>query len=332
MDNLEAKKVDINWNSDLPIYASEAFLKSISDEYGWIGGISKSGELRCVLPYIVIRKMRIRLARFVVETIPLDRELNLNEEKSLLNSTVEYFRSAGVDIIIPATTNTIFSTYPDGAIAAPYGSHIIDLTQPEETLWRNLNKTYRKKIRNSIKNGVEILEGFNYLHIAHELIRDTLKRSSHGFMSINKFEHLIHKLAGNIKIFVAVNNGKVQGCTIFPFSNHSAYSLYGGRIYNAEKGAMNLLNWEAIRRFRELGVERFNFMGVRINPESGSKQEGIMTFKERFGGQLIQGYMWKYSLNPFKYSIYSLAARMLRGGDIVAQEGHKLKAWEDSLK
>ena len=83
---------------------------------------------------------------------------------------------------------------------------------------------------------------------------------------------------------------------IFPFNLYGTYSLFGGRIPEAETGAMNQLNWEAIRRFRNLGVKRFGFMGVRINPEVGSKQEGIMIFKHRFGCQLHQGYIWKYSL------------------------------------
>ncbi len=55
------------------------------------------------------------MVRFRVETIPLEEELDVQEEKSFLNSAVEYFRSIGADMIIPATTNTIFRTYPDGA-------------------------------------------------------------------------------------------------------------------------------------------------------------------------------------------------------------------------
>ena len=87
------------------------------------------------------------MVRFRVETISLGGELEVQEEKAFLNSAVEYFRSTGADMIIPATTNTIFRTYPDGAVAAPYGTYIIDLSQPEETLWSNLNSRHRRKVR-----------------------------------------------------------------------------------------------------------------------------------------------------------------------------------------
>ena len=66
-------------------------------------------------------------------------------------------------------------------------------------------------------------------------------------------------------------------------------------------------------------------MGARINPEKGSKQEGLSWFKKRFGANLKQGYMWKYSLHPLKYRLYCLAARYRSGGDIVDEERHKLK-------
>ena len=35
----------------------------------------------------------------------------------------------------------------DGAIAAPYGTHIIDLTKEEATLFGDLNSSHRRKVR-----------------------------------------------------------------------------------------------------------------------------------------------------------------------------------------
>ena len=322
---MKVKKVEINWHPGLSIYASEPFLKAVGDEYGWLGGINDSGKLRCVLPYTVVRKAIFRMVRFRVETIPLGEELTVEEEKSFLKSVVEYFGSTGADMIIPATTNTIFHTYPDGAVVAPYGSFIIDLCQPEETLWSNLHSKHRNVIRNAMKKGVEIRSGMEYLDIAYELVRDTLKRSRLGFVGHKAFRRFMLAFNENVKIFVANYQGATQGCAVVPFSGHSAYYLYGGSIPNPLTGATNLLQWEAIRLFRGLGVKHYDFVGVRINPEKGSKQDGLMTFKERFGGQLAQGYMWKYSIHPLKYAVYSLAVRLLRGGDIVDQECHKLK-------
>ncbi len=321
---MRAIPVEINWHPGLSIYASESFLKAVGDDYGWLGGMDNSGKLRCVLPYTVIRKPFIRMVRFRVETIPLGEELGAQEEKSFLNSVIQYFRSNGADMIIPATTNTIFRTYPDGADAAPYGTYIIDLGQPEDTLWSNLHSKHRNVVRNAMKKGVKIQNGMEHLITAHELIRDTLKRSKLGFMGYEAFKRFVLGLNENVKIFVADYQGSVQGCAVIPFSGHSAYYLYGGSIREPISGAMNLLQWEAIQKFRGLGVKSYDFVGTRINPEKGSKQEGLMMFKQRFGGKLVQGYIWKYPINPAKYAVYSLAVRILRGGDIVDLEQHKL--------
>jgi lipid II:glycine glycyltransferase (peptidoglycan interpeptide bridge formation enzyme) len=72
-----------------------------------------------------------------------------------------------------------------------------------------------------------------------------------------------------------------------------------------------------------MGIPRYDFVGARINPEKGSKQAAINSFKKRFGAELVEGYMWKYSLRPTRALVYTLAVRWLRGGDIVDRERHK---------
>jgi hypothetical protein len=325
---IQAKKIDINWHSDLSIYASEKFLQTLGDEYGWLGGFNNRSELRCILPYTIVHKSIFHMVRFRVETIPIDTRLSTVEEKYFLNNVVNYFRSAGADMIIPATTNTVFKTYPDGADAAPYGSYIIDLKQTEEVLWENLHSKHRNVVRNAIKKGVVIVDGIEFMETAHAVIRDTLKRSKLGFMSWAKFKRFIQGLNENVKIIVANYEGVAQGCAIIPYSQHSAYYLYGGSIPHPLSGAMNLLQWEAIKTFRNLGVQRYDFVGVRINPTEGSKQEGLMIFKKRFGGYLTKGFIWKYSLSPLKYAVYSQAVKYLRGGDIVDTERHKLPSFK----
>ena len=325
MTMIKAKKIAIDWNPGLSIYASESFLKSVGEEYGWIGGIDKSGQLRCILPYTVIMKASIRMVRFRVETIPLRSELDVEEEKSFLNSVVAYCRSIGADMIIPATTNTIFRTYPDGAIAAPYGSYIVDLALSEDSLWSNISHKYRKEIRSAGNKGVLIKSGVEHLDIAYALIRNTFKRSDLPFMSYDDFKRMIQGLGDYCKILIAEYQREAQSCTVYHFSKHSAYAVHGGSIPKPFTGAMKLLQWEAIRMFRDLGVKRFDFVGARINPEKGSKQEGIMLFKQYLGGIPVQGYMWKYPISSLKYAVYSQAIRFQRGGDIVDQEKHKLE-------
>ncbi len=332
---MKAEPIPIEWNPDLPIFASEPFLKTMGDDHGWIGGLDDVGQIHCVLPYAVIRKAFFRLIRFPVQTLFVNGELGLEEERAFLNSAVEHLRSTRADAIIPATFNTLFRTYPDGAIVAPYGSYILDLRRSEDELWRRVHQKHRNVIRNARKRGVKILSGLEHLETAFGLVRESFRRSTSGSlaklrvesrMDYRPFRQQVLSLGEHVKVMVAQHEGTVQACAVIPFSKHSAYYMHGGRIPNPVTGAMNLLQWEAILQFRELGVRQFDFFGTRISPERGSKAEGIAKFKERFGGQLVRGYMWKLPFHPLKYALYALAARIRSSGDVVDQELHKLHA------
>ena len=327
---MKAKSIPINWNPGLPIFASEPFLKAVGNEYGWLGGFNDAGRLRCILPYTIVRKAIFRMVRFRVETIYLDNELSIEEEKAFLNSVVDYFRSAGADMIIPATTNSIFRTYPDGADAAPYGSYIIDLTQPEDVIWRNIDRIMRQNIKSAIKNSVIIRDGSNDLESAHKLIVETFQRSKLPFMGYEEFKHFVHGLGNNSKILIADFDGRPQSYAVFGFSDYCVYAIYAGNIDNQQQGANKLLYWEAIRLFKSLGVQRYDFVGARINPEKGSKQDAINSLKRRFGSQLKQGYIWKYAIKSLPYKIYSIASHWRSGGDIVDAERHKIKNMKDA--
>jgi len=324
MNSMKASPVEISWHNALPVYASEAFLRTVSDDYGWIGGTDGDGKLRCILPYTIIRKAGFRIVRFRLAVVPLDVELDLAQEKEFLNGATEYLRSTGVDMIMPGANAAVFRTYPDGADAAPYGTFIKDLTQPEEALMKEIHPTFRYNIRRATREGVQIEEGLEFMDVAFGLVADTLERSGQPFRKLDDFKKAVFSLGEQVRILVARHEGVYQGCMVAPFSGHAAYTWYCGSRSEPVIGAMHLLHWEAMRRFRQMGVQRLDFQGVRIDPEKGSKQDGILNFKSRFGGAMVRGYVWKYSFRPFKSAAYDVAIKLLKGGDIVDLERHKL--------
>lgn len=327
---MKATRIPIKWSSDLPVFASEEFLRAVSDDYGWLGGVDPSGKLRCILPYTVIQKRFFSMVRFRVETIPLAGGIDISEERSFLNSAIEYFRSVRADVIIPATTNSIFRTYPEGADVAPYGSYIIDLRQPEEVLWKAIGRITRQNIGTAKKDGVRIANGMEYLEPAYKLIKETFERSKLPFMDYKSLQRYLEGLGDRGKLVVAEYEGAMESCVIYAFSEYCAYAVYAGNVSRQHQGANKLIYWEAFRLFKQLGVERFDFVGARIDPEKGSKQEAINLFKQRMGARLIRGYIWKYALRPWKSLVYSGAVRLLRGGDIVDKERHKMRSVTDA--
>lgn len=322
---MKAVPIEIAWHPALPIFASEPFLRAVSQKYGWLGGMDESGRLRCILPYTILGKAFLRLVRFRVETIALDPAFSADDERSFLNSAMDHFRSLGADAVIPATTNAIFRTFPDGADAAPYGSYVIDLTETEEQLWRNVERITRQNINTARKNGVGIrIGGPEDLGAAYALMRETFGRSRLPFMGHEEFMRYVAGLGEYGRLLVAERNGIVQSCVLFAFSEYCAYAVYAGNLEDQSQGANKLLYWDAVCMFRRQGIRRYDFVGARIDPARGSKQEAINSLKRRFGAKLTKGYMWKYSIHPLRYRFYCLAARVRSRGDIVDQERHKL--------
>lgn len=316
--------VPIDWSPAMSICASEPFLKLGSDEYGWLGGIGRNGKVRCLLPYTIVRKAILRLARFRVETIPLCKDFSVEDERSFLNMAMAFFEAHGVDLIIPASTNALFRTYPDGAVAAHYGSYVVDLAQDQGELWKKVRSSHRRQIKSAGDQGVDVrFEGVDPKGV-HGLVKETFQRSRLPFMNFVSFEKMLETLEDNVRVFGAYKNGELQACAVFPFSNSIAYYMYGGTVAKPATGAMHVLHWEAMRWFAQKGVGKYDFVGVRIEPEKGSKQAGLATFKSRFGGNLERGFIWKYPINKFKFYLYGKIVLLQRGGDIVDQEKHKL--------
>lgn len=330
---LRANFVDAAWTTEYPVCASPEFMRTVSRENGWIEGVDDAGKRHCVVPYCVIRKGGMTLLRFTSETIALG-ELALEDEKQFLNAVVELLRPRGIDVIVPATFSSLFRVAPDGAIAAPYGSFVVDLQQDEEKLWNGVHSKHRNKIRAAMKQGVTVRLANDRLAEATDLVHQSFDRSTKGWLprlrlrlrlrsdSIGKE---VRALGPQAAVFVAEFEGRIQGSAIIPFSRHCAYNMHAGSVADPVAGTTNLLQWEIMRYFRAQGVRYYNFVGARIDPEPGSKQEGLVNFKKRFGGALLRGFMWRYHLNPAKAWMYQLASRMRSGGDIVDQESHKLR-------
>jgi hypothetical protein len=231
--DIRVEPIQIQWDPSLPVFAKEEFLSAVGDEYGWLGGMDEAGTLRCVLPYTIVHKAGLRMVRFRIETIACGPSLDVLEEKVFLNSVIQHFRRSGADVIIPPANNTLFRAYPDGAMAAPYGSYVIDLQQPEDTLWLNVSKTTRQNITSARKDGVLIREGIQFLDPAYDMIRETFIRSKMPFMSRESFKRFAVALGENGKLLMAEYQGVAHSYSLFAFSKPCAYAM-GGNLSVSE--------------------------------------------------------------------------------------------------
>ena len=318
---MEVKFLNYQWRDTDPIYCSSNYLASFNGQFGWVGGYI-GGHLSIVIPYTIKKKIIFKLATFHSAPVVLADLVTENEEKEFLNSCMLLLKKMGVDFCTQPPPHAVFRTYPNNAIAVPFGSYFIDLSRSEEDLWSSIHPKHRNVILNAKRKGVEIRFGANQdILSVYEMLVQTMSRSSMPFISLDSFLSMTKSLAENVEVVIAYHDDKPIGCAVFPVSKYSAYYQYGGSIDAPVLGAMNLLHWEAVKHFKLAGVRFYDFVGARIEPKHGSKLEGIQRFKSRFGSTMRTGYLWKIPLSK-KYYIYNFLRR-LKGGaisDIIDQE------------
>ncbi len=317
--NNENKIIDIK--DKLPILATKEYLKYKSDDFGWF--LSE----KFVLPFYLKKKLIFKRLFFTTQVIYL-KESSLKEEKVFLNEIVNLSKINKIDIIDIPQSNAVFNTYPDNSKYIQFGTYEVDLSLKEEELFKNLHSKHRNVIRKAMKDCVIIKNEKKYIKECYDIIKSTYSRQNKSFLSFKEFEDLEKYLKDNVSFYIALKDNIIQGCAVLLWNNgHRCYYLFGGSINSPYTGSINLLHWQAMLDMKENKVKLYDFFGVRINPEQGSKLEGIQRFKERFGGELKQGYLWKYSLNPFKtilfkivFCLYSFLKGNRYKGDMIDQE------------
>lgn len=317
------KKIDKKYYYYLPIFATEEYLLTKSDDYGWF--ISDN----FILPYFVNKKLIFKYIVFPNEIINLQNNLDINAEKIFLDSVIKNIQShlKYVDFVIQSPTNVVFNTYPTGSIHAPFGSYQIKLTQSEDILFANLHSKHRNVVRKAIKDGVIIEKGSSFQNDAFELVLSTMIRQKMNFTSKKLYLNEVNKIKENLEFYLAKKDGEIQGSAIIYWNENGAYYVYGGSIENPYGGSLNLMHWEIIKDMKSRNVKLYDFVGARLEPKKGSKLEGIQRFKSRFGATMKKGYLWKYPIKPLKYKLFELLKKINAKiknrpyiGDIIDQE------------
>lgn len=292
-----------NFNLLLPAVGLPNYLTAFNDciDYGYFV------ENNCILPFTIRKRAFIKYMQF---TSPVIGAQSIEEEKLFLISVVQYVRKKMKVDFLESINTSIFNTYPDESIYCKFGSYIIDLSKSEDELFSGLHSKHRNVIRKAQKDGLEVLYGNEYMFDCYNLINETFARQGVLAPKIEYIKRLA-KLNDNVSFVIVKLNDKIEGCAILLWNKeHSCYYLHGGSVQNSHGGAMNLLHWETMLRMKANGVKYYDFVGGRINPEEGSRLEGIQRFKSRFGGDFRIGYLWKLRISKCKTSIYFILLKI----------------------
>ncbi|MHB8262055.1 MAG: lipid II:glycine glycyltransferase FemX [Bacteroidia bacterium] len=260
--------------------------------------------------------------------------LSEQQEQDFLNKWVEFLSENKLTHRISQPENfAIFKTIPNHSVYAPFGTYYLNLEKKtEDELFKNLHTKHRNVIKNAEKNKVELKYGKECINDFYSLYKQTMKRANMYCQDISYFNNFYNSLAENSICGVAYYNSIPQGGLFMPYTKFGAFYLYGSSAEKVEiNGAITYLHWNTIKLLKQKGVKRYDFVGARLSDVSGTKLKGIQQFKERFGAELENGFLWKKDLDKLTCNLFdSLVILKLRlknqkpPMDIIEQEREKV--------
>ncbi len=166
----------------------------------------------------------------------------------------------------------------------------LDITPETETLLNNMRKTTRYLIRQAKKNNdVKIIESKDIDDIKefNQIYQETSRR--HHFV-VFPFQYLKNEFStflSDNQIFLLLGKYKneVVSSGIFILWQKTAFYHHGASILKYRKIPVSyLLIWEAIKKAKEMGCQRFNFWGIAPDDKPKHPWAGLSLFKKGFGG------------------------------------------------
>ena len=293
------------WKDCHLIYLSPEYLNWRSQGFAELLGIERDDGTEVFLPFS-LRKYPTGLVVLDVlsDSFSVDGArvpLSENEWKYVMQNL-----NNRADVVQCLPVRSMTENCPPNAHRFPISTVLLDTSKDEEQLWKELHPRHRNHIRRATRKNLEvrIITSLEDTKEAYCLIRETQLRNDNDSISEDRFLQLLNALENKIVLFGVYLGEELHGAALYPYSKHSACYLFGGSLEFPADGALKLLHWEAMRYFKNLGVKCFDLQGMRVDPEEGSKYAGLKRFKERFGGEVVMGYVWRVINSPLKYRIH----------------------------
>ncbi len=205
----------------------------------------------------------------------------------------------------------------------PPRSIVIDIAGADETIMKLMNQGTRRKIRKSLKSGVEIAEGARAdISAFSRLMTQTGERNAFGVHSEAYFDKVFESLLPEYgTLLLARHEGDLLAAIMVFALGENAWYLYGASSrVKAHLNATYGIQWAAIQWAKKRGCRYYDLWGVpdhdEATLEAGFKDRGdglwgVYGFKRGWGGEVRRSLgAWDKALNPLVYAAYRAAIKL----------------------
>lgn len=194
-------------------------------------------------------------------------------------------------------------------ITDDFGTYLVDLSQSEQILWKQLHGKHRNMIQKAKRLGVEIRFELN-LDDFLELMNQTYQKGQkENRFSFGYLQSLKKHLGSNLLLAGAYQDDILQAGLMVPFDQDRGYYLHGASRPGGSTGASNLLHWQIMQNLMEKGIHHYDLGGARLQTDD-SRLQGIFRFKSRFGGRFEPCYYWQKTVSSNRLLVHNTLKKM----------------------
>ena len=203
-------------------------------------------------------------------------------------------------------------------------TRLVELTE-DDALLASFDKDTRYAVRRSQREGVEVRVAADASDMApidalHALVLDTQRRAGFPRPSLERYRIAWQGLgsAGRASILEARRGDQLLASGMLVVEGDRSFYLFAGsrreEAGEAKHYASYLLQWEMMRRARELGSRTHDLWGIA--PEGAGPEHawhGVGLFKKGFGGRVVRwAGTWDVVVDPTLYRLRSAVAMARR--------------------
>ncbi len=224
--------------------------------------------------------------------------------------------------------STQYSALPSGFRPSPQtvqppNTVMIDISGDEEKILARMNQGTRRKIRQSLKNGITYREGTKAdVAIFTGMMNTTGERNEFGVHEPAYYQKVYDLFVpqGDAALILAEHEGDpLAGIMVFA-KGQTAWYLYGASS-NIKRNLMGAygIQWAAIQWAKAKGCTEYDMWGIPDEDEATLEAQfesrsdglwGVYGFKRGWGGQVVRSLgAWDKVYNPVIYAAYQLALR-----------------------
>lgn len=183
----------------------------------------------------------------------------------------------------------------------------------EEDVLAGMNQLWRRNIKKTTKNGVEVRTGdASDLTTFHRVYVETAERDRFTPRGPEYFERMWAKLSAEdpdrIRLHLAEHDGDVLAATIWIRVGEHAWYAYGASsAAKRELQASTAIQWRMIRDSIAAGATIHDLRGITNTLETGDPHLGLIRYKVGTGGEAVRLVgEWDLPLNRLLYKAFQL--------------------------